>query len=240
MGWLASYLKICTVPPMVTNSGSPAQASEAGGASSTARRWFTSQTKGSAASAAPPSLPTWVLPPSPPLSQAHRASTHTTRRMRYSPAVTTHPRSARPLRATLSTAIDQSGLGLHSGRPCRARISPAPPGHGVCFNGVPATIDHVVDGHFATTLQGPSANGSRSVRMVEHLLAALALAGIDDADIAVEGGEVPILDGSAAPWLAQLGSQPHPGTERSCVTLTAPIYLAEGDASISAWPAGSP
>lgn len=151
--------------------------------------------------------------------------------------MTAHPRSARPLRATLSTAIDQSGLGLHSGRPCRARISPAPPGHGVCFNGVPATIEHVVDGHFATTLQGPSANGSRSVRMIEHLLAALALAGIDDADIAVEGGEVPILDGSAAPWLALLVSQPHPGTERSCVTLTAPIHLVEGDASISAWPA---
>ncbi len=73
--------------------------------------------------------------------------------------------------------------------------------------------------------------------MVEHLLAALALAGIDDAEVEVEGGEVPILDGSAAPWLALLVASPHPGTERTPITLSAPIHVVEGDASISAWPA---
>lgn len=143
--------------------------------------------------------------------------------------MTAHPRGDCPPRATLHTPFERRGIGLHTGHPCRAHLAPAPIGHGLRFNGTPATLQHVVGSHLSTTLAGP-------VRTVEHLLAALMLAGIDDAEITIEGGEVPILDGSAAPWLEGLAARPH-GGECIPIALAAPIHLADGDAHITAWPA---
>src|SRR5882672_6564330 len=105
---------------------------------------------------------------------------------------------------TLKRAVEITGDGLHSGAAATVRILPAPADSGLVFvradlGGVeiPASHAYVRDSSLATTL----ARGRASVGTVEHLLAALHGLGVDNARIEVEGPEVPILDGSAAPFV---------------------------------------
>lgn len=118
-------------------------------------------------------------------------------------------------RRTLLRDVTCTGIGLHSGRPVRLALRPAPPEHGIRFvrtdagAEIPATLGNVGRQDHATTL---SANGV-SVETVEHLLAALSALGIDDACVELDGPEVPVLDGSAAPWvllLHEAGVRPQP------------------------------
>jgi UDP-3-O-[3-hydroxymyristoyl] N-acetylglucosamine deacetylase len=107
---------------------------------------------------------------------------------------------------TLKAAISCVGTGLHSGRRVRLTLCPAPSGRGIVFRRtdrgaeVPARFDHVADARLATTLACPDRPGL-CVGTVEHLLAALAGAGVDNAVVELDGPELPILDGSASPWL---------------------------------------
>lgn len=110
------------------------------------------------------------------------------------------------MRNTLAKPITMTGVGIHSGQQVRTSVRPAPAGHGLRINGTPVRVDAVVDSALSTTLQ--TARGP--VRTVEHLLAALAGAAIDDADIEAEG-EIPILDGSAAPWFERIQGVAQPG-----------------------------
>lgn len=133
-------------------------------------------------------------------------------------------------RRTVATSLARGGRGVHSGAACHAAIGPAPPGHGIRINGTPATLAAVTSAPGATILQtraGP-------VRTVEHLLAALALAGIDDAAIVVAGGEVPILDGSAAGW--PIEARAHGGTVVP-IRLEAAVHLEADGGWIAAEPA---
>jgi len=105
---------------------------------------------------------------------------------------------------TLAAPARVAGIALRSGRIAHAELRPAPPDHGVVFytdgHPVPARIDTVVDTTLATTL---GAHGHR-VSMVEHLCAALHAAGVDNVAVHVDGDELPVLDGSAAPWMAAM------------------------------------
>jgi UDP-3-O-[3-hydroxymyristoyl] N-acetylglucosamine deacetylase len=109
---------------------------------------------------------------------------------------------------TLAQPLTFSGIGLHSGRPVRVSIYPAAANHGLRFvradlegqPEIPAHYSKVVDSLRATTL----GEGRATLSTVEHLLAALRGAGVDNARIAVEGPEVPIMDGSAGPFAALL------------------------------------
>jgi UDP-3-O-[3-hydroxymyristoyl] N-acetylglucosamine deacetylase len=104
---------------------------------------------------------------------------------------------------TVKAAIDCAGIGVHSGRRIRLTIHPAPIGHGIVFHRsdldqtIDARFDNVVDTSFCTVL----AQGGARIGTVEHLMSALSSQGIDNALIEVNGPEVPILDGSAAPFL---------------------------------------
>lgn len=144
---------------------------------------------------------------------------------------------------TLAAPQHWSGVGLHSGHEVSVTLQPAPANSGRCFVRVdlpqhpkiPARIDHVQSTQLATELVGAGA----SVRTVEHLLAALAIAGVDNVVIEVSGAEVPVLDGSAQPWLdgilaVGLAAQE---AQRPCGALREPITLYEGDAFVSAVPA---
>lgn len=103
---------------------------------------------------------------------------------------------------TFEREITIEGTGLHSGCKSRLVISPAPADTGIVFirsdlkdnNRFPALYDNVVDTRNCTCLGNAS---GQVVSTIEHLMAALYILGIDNAFIAVDGPEVPIMDGSA-------------------------------------------
>jgi len=110
------------------------------------------------------------------------------------------------LQTTLRHAIDCTGVGLHSGVKVRLTLRPAPAGTGILFRRVdlvgrgaeiPATYHNAVETPLCTTLR--NRNGVQ-VSTVEHLMAALAAYSVDNAIIELDGPEVPIMDGSAAPF----------------------------------------
>ncbi len=102
---------------------------------------------------------------------------------------------------TLRQPFTLTGVGLHSGEPVNVRVLPAPPHHGLAFSRVdlpgkpriPALAEFVSDVTLSTSL----ARGRAAVRTVEHLLAALSGMGVSNALIAVDGPEIPAMDGSA-------------------------------------------
>jgi UDP-3-O-[3-hydroxymyristoyl] N-acetylglucosamine deacetylase len=103
-----------------------------------------------------------------------------------------------------------NGVGLHGGQAVTMQVGPAPAGHGILFRrtdlalgtgDIPARWDHVVDTRLCTRLGNEH---GASVGTVEHLMAALAGCGITDALVSLAGPEVPIMDGSAAPFVAAL------------------------------------
>jgi UDP-3-O-[3-hydroxymyristoyl] N-acetylglucosamine deacetylase len=109
-------------------------------------------------------------------------------------------------RRTLRQAVHCTGVGLHSGVPIHLGLLPAPAGHGIRFVRtdlgleIPACIDYLDGVDYATTLRREGA----SVGTVEHLLSALYAIGVDDVRVEVDGPEVPILDGSSAPFVVLL------------------------------------
>ena len=147
------------------------------------------------------------------------------------------PVSPRARQHSLKTEIGCVGTGVHSGTEVHLTIAPAPAGHGIVFRrtdlgrDIPARFDHVADARLATTLALPGAPDIR-VGTVEHLLAALAGLGIDNALIRLDGPEVPILDGSAAPYVflidcAGIEAQDAP---RRFLTPPRVIRVEDGDA----------
>ncbi len=110
-------------------------------------------------------------------------------------------------RQTIAKEVACEGIALHAGTQVRMLLTPAPPGSGVVFirqdldgASVPARYDHVSETMLGTTLEF----GRASVSVVEHLMAAVAGAGIDDLVIAVDGPEPPVLDGDALSFMELL------------------------------------
>lgn len=105
---------------------------------------------------------------------------------------------------TIRKRVTLEGIGLHSGKPGRLTVSPAPADSGIVFRAgderIPAAPESAFDSNYATTL----GRGREHVQTVEHLLAAAGGLGVDNLDIRVEGGEVPAMDGSAKPFVALL------------------------------------
>jgi UDP-3-O-[3-hydroxymyristoyl] N-acetylglucosamine deacetylase len=168
--------------------------------------------------------------------------------------VLTHARmslrlSALPLQHTLGRAVTCQGVGLHGGAPVRVRIRPSHRRPGIVFRRVDleagsgarveiaASLEGVTRVDHATTL---SANGA-SVGTVEHLVAALHGCGIDACIVEVDGPEIPILDGSSAPWIALLrraGTAPLPRARKQLRVLR-PKTVSAGESSVSCYPAAS-
>jgi len=106
---------------------------------------------------------------------------------------------------TVAKEISCTGIGLHSGNKVNLTIKPAPSNSGISFERtdispscrVNASFDNVVDTNMATTI---GFNGY-SVSTVEHIMAAFFGMGIDNALVQIDGGEIPIMDGSSAPFI---------------------------------------
>jgi UDP-3-O-[3-hydroxymyristoyl] N-acetylglucosamine deacetylase len=105
---------------------------------------------------------------------------------------------------TILNTVSCSGVGLHTGVHCNLEIRPADPDQGIVFirkdlprrARIRAHIDNVIDATLATTLGG---DGGK-VSTVEHLMAAFAGLGIDNAEVELDAPEVPIMDGSSEPF----------------------------------------
>lgn len=148
------------------------------------------------------------------------------------------------MQATLKTNAIFEGVGLHSGAAARLEIHPAPAGHGILFRrtdltpavDIPARWDHVTPSKLCTLLE----NGQgQTLSTVEHIMAALTGTGIHNALIEVDGPEVPILDGSAAPFVkgilrAGIAIQPVP---LRAIRVLRPVELREGEAYARLTPA---
>lgn len=110
------------------------------------------------------------------------------------------------LQTTLGRTITVSGIGLHSGRAVRATLRPAPAGRGIAFVRtdvgvvIPAVAEEAGRLDFATSIGEPG----REVGTIEHLLSAAVGLGLDNLTVEIDGPEVPILDGSSAPWVAEI------------------------------------
>lgn len=144
---------------------------------------------------------------------------------------------------TLKTSFERSGVGLHTGISTRLRVLPAPPGRGRYFVRVDLSnspeISARVETVSQTLLSTELAQGEARVRTVEHLLAALAGLGVDNARIELDGPEVPLLDGSAQPWveaIAEAGRVAQ-SAERSPQQVSQPVWVQQGDAFVVALPA---
>jgi len=110
------------------------------------------------------------------------------------------------LQQTLARTISVSGVGLHSGREVTATLRPAPAGRGIVFVRtdvaavIPAVAEEAGRLDYATSL----GERGREVGTIEHLLSAAVGLGLDDMTVEVDGPEVPILDGSSAPWVEEI------------------------------------
>lgn len=110
---------------------------------------------------------------------------------------------------TLAQELVIKGIGLHSGCESVLTLKPAPQNHGIVFKrtdlpGQPeikALYSNVVDTRNCTCLGDKQGN---VVSTIEHLMAALSVLGVDNALIEIDGPEMPIMDGSAAPFVAAL------------------------------------
>jgi UDP-3-O-[3-hydroxymyristoyl] N-acetylglucosamine deacetylase len=144
---------------------------------------------------------------------------------------------------TIAEKVSCTGIGLHSGAPASLSLHPARADSGVVFvrtDGderieIPARAAEVSSTERATTL----GSGSASVGTVEHLLAALYGLGIDNVRIEVDGPEVPVLDGSAAPFVYLLRSAGvfQQRRARRVLEVLRPIEVSDGSRRISIEPA---
>ena len=115
------------------------------------------------------------------------------------------------MQTTLGSSVTFEGVGLHSGAPVRMVLRPAPSNHGIVFRRtdlaggasgadprIPALWDRVLPSKLCTLVAN---DDGVSVSTIEHIMAALAGLGIHNTLIEIDGPEVPILDGSSAPFV---------------------------------------
>ena len=141
---------------------------------------------------------------------------------------------------TLKNSICCSGIALHSGEKVTVSLHPAEPDTGITFLRadldvadavIPARFDAVSDTRLCTSLSNES---GVSVATVEHLMAALAGCGLDNVSVVVTGPELPIMDGSAEPFVflidcAGIVVQDAP---RRAIQVLKTVEVSEGDSSV--------
>jgi UDP-3-O-[3-hydroxymyristoyl] N-acetylglucosamine deacetylase len=146
---------------------------------------------------------------------------------------------------TLKTAISCSGIGLHSGQTVSMTILPAAENTGILFRRIDLPMGerdiaahwrNVVDTRMATTIG--NASGAR-VSTIEHLMSAFAGCGVDNAVVELDAAEVPVMDGSAAPFvfLIECAGIAEQAAPRRAIKVTRSIVVDDGKRSIAVHPA---
>jgi UDP-3-O-[3-hydroxymyristoyl] N-acetylglucosamine deacetylase len=142
---------------------------------------------------------------------------------------------------TLRRAISCVGIGLHSGCKVTLSLKPAPANHGIRFRRtdlgnveVRATVHNLAVIQLATGL----ARDQVSIDTVEHLLGALVSLGVDNVVVELNSSEVPIMDGSAAPfiYLVQEAGVRRQQARRRYLKVVRPVAISRGDKRIALYP----
>ena len=140
---------------------------------------------------------------------------------------------------TLRTSVTLSGFGVHSGDEARIVLHPAEANHGIVFlrTGLPGGRERLIDARHLTvtatelcTVIGDRETGA--VATVEHVMSALYGLGVDNVLVEIDGPEVPILDGSAAPFVAAIDEAGivAAGAPRRFLKILRPVRVAQGRA----------
>jgi UDP-3-O-[3-hydroxymyristoyl] N-acetylglucosamine deacetylase len=145
---------------------------------------------------------------------------------------------------TLRAPVTFNGVGLHSGLTLTCVLRPAAPGAGIAFirtdltgdNRIPARAEAVTRTQLGTVVGNAA---GVEVSTIEHLMSAFAALGVDNAIVEVDGPELPIMDGSAEPFVrlidqAGLKRQDAP---RRYIEILEPIQVVDGDKSVALIPA---
>jgi UDP-3-O-[3-hydroxymyristoyl] N-acetylglucosamine deacetylase len=135
---------------------------------------------------------------------------------------------------TLKNPIHCSGIGLHSGARIAMSLIPAAPGTGIVFRRRDLTGRPEIAANWRNAQETPLcttiSNGTAKVATIEHLMSALAATGIDNALVELDGPEVPVMDGSAEPFVflvecAGIEAQDAP---RRAIRILKPVEVSDG------------
>jgi UDP-3-O-[3-hydroxymyristoyl] N-acetylglucosamine deacetylase len=145
------------------------------------------------------------------------------------------------LEQTVASPLEFTGVGLHSGAPVTMRLLPAPAGSGIVFRRtdldnfeIPATGRNIAKVSYATSLMRQGV----LISTTEHLLSALIGMGVDNVIVEIDNLELPILDGSAMPYVeaireAGIKTQRR---KRESIKVLRPLEVREGDKFIGVYP----
>lgn len=132
---------------------------------------------------------------------------------------------------TINKEFRVTGPGLHTGRTVTVTVKPAPENFGIAFRRIDRTnivTQQAIASRVGETSRGTTlGSGRNSIATIEHLMSALHGMQVDNALVELDGGEVPILDGSARPWLLQLvrvGTHQQ-RAERKILTIGEPLHF---------------
>ena len=145
------------------------------------------------------------------------------------------------MRRTIAKEVNKSGTALHAGVVVDMRLLPAEPYTGIVFRRrdiggreIPALYDRVAETRLGTVI----AEADATVGVIEHLMAAIAGAQIDDLVVSLDGPEPPILDGDALSYfrlIEDAGVRDRPGA-RTAVKVVRPVEVTIGDAQVRLLP----
>lgn len=156
-------------------------------------------------------------------------------------------KSAKLYQNTIQNEIHSNGVGLHSGKDINMTFFPARADQGITFirtdleegkNVIKASWDKVVDTRMCTVIGNEH---GATIGTVEHLMAAIRGCGIDNVVIEIDGAEVPIMDGSAEPWifLLECAGLEQQSKVRKAIKLLKEISIEEEGKAVTMSPAGN-
>jgi len=136
---------------------------------------------------------------------------------------------------TLKNTIRATGVGLHTGEKVYVTLKPAPVDAGIIFVRCDLDVPVELKAHAlnvgATTMATSLTNGEHEISTIEHLMSAFAGLGIDNAYVEVSAPELPIMDGSAAPFvfLLQSAGMVEQAAAKKFVRILKPVRVEQGD-----------
>ncbi len=149
---------------------------------------------------------------------------------------------------TINHSVTATGVGLHSGQMVMLTLHPAPVGHGIAFQRLDLDGQPVIKALWHNVSETPlctmlvDAQTNTTIGTVEHIMAALYGQRIDNVLITLDGPEVPIMDGSAAPFMFLLDCAGHTlqNAPRMAIEILQDITVQDGDKSVTLSPACVP